>query len=166
MASFSEIDQIEAGLQRLMPRGLSEESQQDLEGVIDGLAGEVALNFRQRCQQWAPPHLGASLAAAFLLSLTAWGVFSVNSARQGADESRSLVSLDGGASSAISVLESRVWVDGGEDLGIRAVDEYGDAQRGWSYVGVEEERVLHEDSGYEVILQREFEGEHYASTSF
>lgn len=168
MANLSEIDQIEAGLQRLMPRGLSDESQQGLEEVIDGLAAQSRLTIGQRGRRLLTPQFGPAMAAVLLLSVTVWGVFSFQASQEGTARGPSLAFLDAreSESGAISVLESRVWLNGGEDLGIRAVDDYGDAQRGWSYVGVEEERVLHEDSGYEVILQREFEGEHYAYTSF
>lgn len=167
MARLSEIDQIEAGLQRLMPRGLSNESQQGLEEVIDALAAQSELTIGQRGRASLTPAFGPALAAVLLLGLTVWGLFSFQASQQRPRESPFFLSLDASSAESgnISILESRIWLNGGEDLGIRAVDEYGDAQRGWSYVGVEEERVLHEDSGYEVILQREFEGEHYASTS-
>jgi hypothetical protein len=65
----------------------------------------------------------------------------------------------------IEVLGQRVWIDGGENLGIRPVNEAGETRQGWSYHGVEEERLLHGDSGYEVIVQREFEGQHFANTN-
>ncbi|MDQ8191922.1 hypothetical protein [Roseibacillus persicicus] len=150
---------IEAGLERLMPRGLSEDSRVELESVID----EFCLSAEPTVSFWRKPYLWTSAVAAVVL-LGAGGMF----ANKGPGQNAVAVLEASDAhfhSSGISVLEKRTWIDSGEDLGIQSLNEFGETRRGWSYSGVEEERVLHEDSGYEVILQREFDAELYAASS-
>ena len=154
---------IEAELERLiLPRGLSDDFNQELTGVIDDLATNTDLSGCSVFRRFSMSRQAQALAAALVLSLVALGIW------VGTNNHSSPISLalnEGLQSGGIAVLESSVWIDSGEDLGIQSMNEFGEARRGWSYVGVEEERFLHEDTGYEVILQREFESQHYATTS-
>lgn len=152
---FSEI---EAGLERLMPRGLGNETRDQLHGLIDDLAAESpGKPLRKKAAFWQ-----AAAAAVVLVGLTG----AIASWKGSPRAEHALASL--GASldqPGLEVIEQKTWIDSGTDLGMLSHDETGEVSRGWSYSGVEEERLLHEDSGYEVILQRKFEAELHASSS-
>ena len=168
MDNFSEM---EARLERLMPRGLSDDFHQEMTVTIDELAAEAELSqggvggvLRRMTMNPSARGIAAVLAVS-AVSLGIWnGVIQRSSTANAANALAALHSetLSGGG---IEVLESSVWIDSGADLGIHSIDEFGEARHRWSYAGVEEERVLHQDTGYEVILQREFEREYYATTS-
>ncbi len=152
------LSEIEASLERLMPRGLGEETRVELELVVDDLV-EQAQGFGPRAalsnwQSWAA-----------VLAVTALGVgFYVQ--RDVLSQAPSLAQAEATFSDhGIEVLEQMTWIESGADLGVQALNQEGDVSRKWSYTGVEEERLLHEDSGYEVILQRGFEAELYAASS-
>ncbi|MBK1835084.1 hypothetical protein [Roseibacillus ishigakijimensis] len=161
------IKEIEAGLERLMPRGLGNETLEDLEVLIDEMAEEAPASLSAgRPYRWS---LSLGFAAALLLSVggMAWHF----SAREGESRMRAAVSADGEALEAfapatgIELLAQQTWIESGSELGIQPLSETGEARRAWSYSGVEEERVLHQGTGYEVIIQREFDAELYAASS-
>lgn len=150
---------IEAGLERLMPRGLTEDTRLELESVVEGLAEEVEGGAGDSF--W---HGARFLQAAAAVLIAALGLgFFLHTENQ---VSPVLASLDGASQEhGIELLEQRTWIESGSELGSRTIDEAEEVSQGWSYSGVEEERLLHGDSGYEVILQREFEAELFASSS-
>lgn len=149
---------IEAGLERLMPRGLSDDARLELEAVVDNLSASAD----PVISIWRKPVLWSSAAAA-ILALTVGSLLIQKGIEDPVVAAVAQESVERPA--GIAVLEQKTWIDSGADLGIQSVNEFGETRRGWTYTGVEEERVLHEDSGYEVILQREFEAELYAASS-
>lgn len=148
----NELD-IEKSLQRLMPRGLGEEVREDLEAIIDDLAGEAQTTSRMPGVVWW------SLAATIAIFVFSLGLVLKGGLhwKQGA-----LVSLE---EPAFELIEQSVWLEQEQDEGLRAMNEAGDAMRALSYQAVEEERVRDLQSGYVVTLQREFDGEVYLATS-
>lgn len=150
---------IESALEQLIPRGLSEQTQSRLEDVIDELVEESSPTTIQSLKKrWVPYSAVASVA----LGALGWGIVSSLQHREASE----LTSTASGPSrDSIEVLEQRAWIDRGEDLGIQSIGDSGDTRHAWRYVGVEQERFLHNESGYEVVMQREFAGEHYATTS-
>lgn len=154
--NLTSLADIEAGLERLMPRGLGEETRGELEAMVDDFASK-AEGVRGRSLVWQ------SLAAALCLAAVGGGIFAV---QQGDVNSPRLAQLElSGQGAGLEILEQLTWIDGGADLGVRTVSQEGDLSQGWGYSGVEEERLLHSGSGYEVILQRNFEAELYATSS-
>ncbi|MGJ8724281.1 MAG: hypothetical protein ACSHYB_06975 [Roseibacillus sp.] len=152
------LDDIEAGLERLMPRGLTDTAREDLESVVDELASDSkVISF------WKRPFVWQSAAAILITTLGGALVAKKVPPALNAPAMVPLAVLE--VVPGIEILEQMTWIEGGTDLGVQAINDAGDVSRGWSYVGVEEERILHEGSGYEVILQREFEAELYASSS-
>ena len=151
--------EIEAGLERLMPRGLTDSARKDLESVVDDLAAEAEVT-----PVWKRTPVWQSAAAAVLLAALG-GVFFVSQNEVGGG-TPALAQLEPtGNDSGIAVLGQTSWIEGGADLGVQTINDEGDVSQGWGYVGVEEERVLHVKSGYEVILQRPFEAELYSASS-
>ncbi len=161
--SSNSLQEIEAGLQRLMPKGLSDLSRDELETVIDELASKSELKsaFPSR-QNWL------QVAAVITLGgVAVWSTMVLGNGRSNSSlvEAPALSGSLNVVEQAFEVLEQRTWIESGTDLGMQTIDQGGELSRGWSYTGVEEERLLNERSGYEVILQREFEAELYAATS-
>lgn len=161
MANSSSRVDIESALERLMPRGLGDETQARLEVLIDELASESE-GKQSTSRFWDHPWLGLSAAAAVILAGAVYAMWERPREVLMAKQTAAALGQDYGQ---IELLTHRVWIEGGENLGILSVGDAGDARQGWSYSGVEEERFLHGESGYEVIIQREFEGEHYATTT-
>ena len=153
------LGEIEAGLERLMPRGLTDSHREHLESVVDGLAAGASVK-----PFWGRPKVWQSAAAALLVGALGVALF-VN---QNSAPNSSLALVQEGPSgenSGIQVLEQVSWIESGSELGVEAFNDEGDISRGYGYAGVEEERILHVSSGYEVILQREFETELYSTSS-
>lgn len=158
-ANQTSLQEIEAGLERLMPRGLGEEARVELEVVLDDLAaGTLPVPLWQRLERWY------SVAAALVLMALGGGFFAFQQYSQAQPMLASLTASEAG--NGIEVLERMTWVERGADFGMQALDEVGELGRGLSYIGVEEERVRHEDTGYEVILQRPFEAGIVVTSSF
>ena len=151
------LQEIEAGLERLMPRGLSEETRLNLESVVDGLASEACPV--ARASSWVRPVFWAA-AAAFLVA--AGTLLILENSEQTSFE---LAFAEAAASPRVELLNHRTWIESGSELGARTFDEVEEVSQGWSYSGVEEERVLHQSSGYEVILQREFTADYFSTSS-
>ena len=150
---------IEAGLERLMPRGLTDSAREDLESVVEDLASASAVApFWRKSQVWQ------SAAAAVLI--TAVGVSIYVKRGQSTMDVPMLVQVEPSEEdSGIAIREQMTWIDSGADLGVQAVNDAGDVSRGWGYAGVEEERILHIKSGYTVILQRDFAAEVYSAST-
>jgi hypothetical protein len=164
---------VEAALGKLMPRGLGEDARIQLETVIDELSAESRpsrLNLKSRLIHLPALPFPQTVAALLCCGFLGWGAYAVS--MDGQRSSSAGYATIGASNQSvpasepeIEVLTQSVWIDGGENLGIRPVNEAGDTRQGWSYHGVEEERLLHGDSGYEVVVQREFEGQHFANTT-
>lgn len=155
------LSDIEAGLERLMPRGLSDSAQEELELAVDDLAGgSLIIPVWKRSLGW-PSAVAALVVIAF------GGAYVVKQGIASPIDSRLALVADEGAKqrSGIEVRGQTTWIESGVALGVQALDDSGDISRGWSYSGVEEERVFHENSGYEVILQRGFEAEFHSMSS-
>lgn len=160
--NLTTIAEIEAGLDRLMPRGLGEEARGDLEATVDHLAqGTSTRGFWGGLH--SPNAVGQTIAAALVLAALGTGMWVLQKGAHSSREFASLATPELG--SGIEVLAQMTWIESGADLGVQSLGQDGDVSQGWSYTGVEEERILHEDSGYEVILQRDFEAELYAASS-
>ena len=153
------LSEIEAGLERLMPRGLTDSAREDLESVVDELAAEASvIPFWRRATVWQS-------AAAVLLTAALGGALFVKQS-QPAGNLPVLAQLEPLVEdSGIAVLEKMSWIEGGADFGVQAINDEGEVSQVWGYNGVEEERVMHVKSGYEVILQRPFEAELYDISS-
>ena len=150
---------IEAGLERLMPRGLTDSAREDLEGVVDDLAaGASIIPIWKRTRVWQ-----SAAAALLIVGVGSALVMRQSPLAEGIPALAQLASSE--VDSGIAVLEQVSWIEGGADLGVQSINEEGDVSQGWSYVGVEEESVLHVSSGYKVILQREFGAELYSPSS-
>lgn len=152
---MDDLRDIEAGLERLMPRGLSEEASERFEGVIDELA-----------ENSAPGNLfpwWQTMAATIVVGA---GVFAVNPFPK---PGGTMAAVGGPASEMlgqpVEVLEQTVWLENGGDDGIKEMGDSGETRRAWWFTGVEEEKVRHAETGYEVTLQREVNGEVYLMTS-
>ncbi len=156
------LSEIEAGLERLMPRGLAEDARLEMEAVVVGLAAEAqVVNVVSADFRW-PRRLFWAAAAVMMIS-----AFGVGFLLLGEKSAPSLVleKEEFSHEAGIQLVESRAWVERGSELDLQVVAENEEVSKGWSYSGVEEERLLHEDSGYEVLLQRSFETVLYASAS-
>lgn len=149
---------IEAGLERLMPRGLGEQARVEMEVVIDDLvASALPVPIWKRLERWH------SVAAALVLVALGGAFFAFQQNSQARPILASLAVSETG--NGIEVLEQMSWIEGGADFGMQTFSDEGEIGRGMSYIGVEEERVHHENTGYEVILQREFEAGVFVSSS-
>ncbi len=132
MADYSDI---EASLERLMPRGLANDSLERLEGVIDDLSLDA--DFAAPLNPvFKRTQIFKSLAAVLLLGVFGVAVWSqLNRSGHGILES-AVSSIHDSHQATIEVLEQRVWLDGGEDLGIQPINESGEVHQGLSFAGV------------------------------
>ena len=153
------IEEIEAGLERLMPRGLTEDTRLELEGVVEDLA-EGADNVRGE-SFWRRP-LAWQAAAAVLIAGVGVSLFLQTESQNLPDSGfvKTGIARDG-----FEVLGQRTWVEAGSGMGALTIDESEEVSQGWSYSGIQEERVLDADSGYEVILQRNFDADVFSASS-
>ena len=149
------LSEVEAGLERLMPRGLSDDALSRLEGLVDEQVAEQELPVRN---DWKRGLLSCAALFAISFALVTWWAKSPSGAELAV---ASLMSTP----SKISILERNSWIEGETELGLQVIAETGEAHQGYGFVGVEEERVRHEESGYEVVLQREFEAEFFTASS-
>ena len=154
-----DLSEIEAGLERLMPRGLSDDTFQNLESVVEELVEQAPVSTNS--STWSRRGLWQAAAAVALVGVGLSFVF-----RQQQANDLGLVEVDGiYFEEAIELLAQRTWIESGSDLGTQSVSQSEEVSQGWGYTGIEEERVRHADSGYEVILQREFDAELYSVSS-
>ncbi|MDP0489798.1 MAG: hypothetical protein Q7Q71_01960 [Verrucomicrobiota bacterium JB023] len=149
---MANLDDMERSLERLMPRGMGDETRLRLEGVIDELAASTPP--RMRRWPWA-------LAASIVVALSATAMMQESRPEAGGAG----FTAEQSEETEFELLEKGLWLEEGRDEGIQATTDDGQAMRAFSYVAIEEERLLHPQTGYTVVVQRELEGEQYFSTS-
>lgn len=168
----NEFARIEARLSSLMPRGMSDGFENEMGSLFCDLAEET--NLVETTERDRSHWQGFAKVACLTIAGAAALTIGLQVLKEGGSQSPPIMaslSPEGTnisnqwGSPAVDVLEKKMWISDGEALGVVALDDDGHIAQGWSYQGVEEERVLHRSSGYEVIVQRPFESEYYASTS-
>ena len=163
------LSEIEAGLERLMPRGLNDDTCHDLEAVVDDLAAEACPTSFALFGDAEAPRTNSSRIWQVAAALTV-GALGLAWLSQSQDQTApGLVSVGTAAAAEVSfpieILAETAWIETGSELGSNGLSQSEEVSQGWRYSGIKEERLRHESSGYEVILQCEFDAELYADSS-
>ena len=159
--SETSLEAIEAGLERLMPKGLNDVARIELEETVDNLAASTSTAPISRDKFWSKASFLKIAASLAVVS----AVGAVYLSEKGIKHPSVAVVPELNEVSSSDEIEPfqfvghRTWIQSGRELEPQPVDQFEEVSRGWGYSGIEEERIHHVSSGYEVIVQRGFDAE-------